>query len=85
MSHKKYLTILKNFMYICLMNKFVKFALVVTMIAIILGTIEKWYSVFLLGSYWEYASIVSTALVGFIFPLSLVYIMIFLIRYVVKS
>ncbi len=67
------------------MNKFVKLTLVVTMIAIILGTIEKWYSIFLLGRYWEYSSIMSTILFGVIFPLSLVYIMILGIRYIVKS
>ena len=72
-------------MYICLMNKFVKFILVITMIAIILGTLEKWYNMFLLGRYWEHASFIGTAFAGFIIPASLLYIMILGIRYVVKS
>jgi hypothetical protein len=55
------------------------------MIAIMLGTLEKWYNMFLLGRYWEHASFIGTAFAGFIIPASLLYIMILGIRYVVKS
>jgi hypothetical protein len=67
------------------MKSFAKFISIISIVAIVLGVVEKWYSMFLLGRYWEHASFIGTAFTGFIFPLAFLYIAVIGIRYIVKS
>jgi hypothetical protein len=67
------------------MKSFAKFISIISIVAIVLGVVEKWYSMFLLGRYWEHASFIGTAFAGFIFPLVFLYIAVIGIRYIVKS
>jgi hypothetical protein len=67
------------------MKSFAKFISIIIIISIVLGLSEKWYSMFLLGRYWEHASFIATAFAGFIFPLVILYIAVIGINYIVKS
>lgn len=67
------------------MKSFAKFISIIAIISIVLGVAEKWYSMFLLGRYWEHVSFIATAFAGFIFPLAILYIAIIGIAYIVKS
>jgi hypothetical protein len=67
------------------MKSFAKFISIISIVVIVLGVVEKWYSMFLLGRYWEHASFIGTAFAGFIFPLVFLYIAVIGIRYIVKS
>lgn len=67
------------------MKSFAKFISIISIVAIVLVVVEKWYSMFLLGRYWEHASFIGTAFAGFIFPLVFLYIAVIGIRYIVKS
>ena len=67
------------------MKLFAKFITIIAIIAIVLGVVEKWYNMFLLGRYWEHASFIATAFAGLIFPLAILYIAVIGIRYIVKS
>jgi len=67
------------------MKIFRKVLLVAFILAIVLGISEKWYSMFLLGRYWENAPIFPTIFAGLFFPLITIYIAIVAIRYIVQS
>jgi len=67
------------------MKSFAKFITIIAIIAIVLGVVEKWYNMFLLGRYWEHASFIATAFAGLIFPLVILYIAVIGISYIVKS
>lgn len=67
------------------MSKFVKFLLVLSIICLTLGAAEKWYTMFLLGRYWEYASFIGTSFVGVIIPMAFIYLASMAITKIVKS
>lgn len=67
------------------MKLFKKFILIALVVSIVFGISEKWYSMFLLGRYWENAPIFATFFAGVFFPLATIYIAILAISYIVKS
>lgn len=65
--------------------KYLKFIGVLSIIVVLIGLIEKWYNIFLLGRYWEHASLLGTSIVGLIIPLSVIGLSIWTIKQIVKS
>ena len=56
------------------MTKFSKFLSISTIIAIVLSLGEMWYNMFLMGRYYDHATFFATAMVGFVIPLSVIYL-----------
>ena len=56
------------------MTKFSKFLSITTIIAIVLSLGEMWYSMFLMGRYYDHATFFATAMVGFVIPLAVIYL-----------
>lgn len=65
--------------------KYLKFIGVLFIIITLIGLVEKWYNMFLLGRYWEHASFLGTSIVGLIIPLGVVGLSIWGIKKIVKS
>jgi hypothetical protein len=56
------------------MTKFLKFLSITTIIALVLSLGEMWYKMFLIGRYYDHATFFSTAMVGFVIPLAVIYL-----------
>ena len=56
------------------MTKFLKLLSISTIIALVLSLGEMWYSMFLIGRYYEHATFFATAMVGFIIPIAVIYL-----------
>lgn len=67
------------------MNKFTKYGLLAVILTCTLSLAEIWYKNFLLGRYWEYSSFTSTAVVGFIIPMFVLWFMFLTAKSIIKS
>lgn len=55
------------------MIKFLKFILILTIIAIDLTVVEKWYTIIINGGYFQNASFLASVMVGVVAPVCVLY------------
>ena len=66
------------------MTKFLKFLSITTIIALVLSLGEMWYKMFLIGRYYDHATFFATAMVGFVIPLTIIYLTFISIKSIVN-
>ena len=65
------------------MNNFVKLILIIIVLAFLIGSVVKWFNIYIRGHYFENASIFTSVIVGLI-PIILGYISFLAIKSIIK-